>query len=129
VGFRDLDPGERPALGDLGLALPAAAARRLGMRAAAALALDGVGNDEGPVLVHLDVDVIDAAEMPAKQTVTPGQGLTGAEVSDLVTALLASPRAVALEVTEYDPTRDPERVHARTIVDLIVRAAGRRLGA
>src|SRR5262249_61168012 len=92
VGFRALDPGERPALGEIGLALPAPAARRLGMRAAAALALDGVANDDGPVLVHLDVDVIDAAEMPAKQTVTAGAGLTQAERSDLLTALLASPR-------------------------------------
>jgi len=127
VGFRALDPGERPVLGDLGLALPAAPARRLGMRAAAALALDGVGNEDGPILVHLDVDVIDAAEMPAKQYTAGGDGLTYAEVSDLLTALLASPRVVALEVTEYDPSRDPEGTHARKIVDLVVRAAARRL--
>jgi arginase len=127
VGFRALDPGERPALGDLGLALPATAARRLGMRVSAALALDGVGNADGPVLVHVDVDVIDAAEMPAKQFLTPGNGLTLAEVSDLLTALVASPRVVALEVTEYDPSRDPDGSHARKIVDLVVRAVGRRL--
>src|SRR5207245_8450134 len=127
VGFRALDPGERRALGDLCLALPAAAARRLGMRVAAALALDGVGNGDGPVLVHLDVDVIDVAEMPAKQEVTSGDGLTLAEVSDLLTAVVASPRLVALEVTEYDPSRDPDGAHARKIIDLIVRAMGRRL--
>jgi arginase len=127
VGFRALDPGERSALGDLGLALPAAAARRLGMRVAAALALDGVGNADGPIVVHLDVDVIDAAEMPAKQYLTPGSGLTHAEVSDLLTAIVASPRVIALEVTEYDPSRDPEGTQARKIVDLIVRACRRRL--
>jgi arginase len=127
VGFRALDPGERHALGDLGLALPARAARRLGMRVAAALALDGVANEDGPVLVHLDVDVIDSAEMPAKQELTAGDGLTLAEVSDLLTAVMASPRVVALEVTEYDPSRDPEGVHARKVIDLIVRAMGRRL--
>jgi arginase len=127
VGFRAVDPGERPALGDLGLALPATAARRLGMRVAAALALDGVGNGDGPILVHLDVDVIDAAEMPAKQFLTAGQGLAYSEVSDLVTAIVASPRVVALEVTEYDPSRDPQGESARKIVDLVVRATGRRL--
>jgi arginase len=127
VGFRALDPGERRTLGDLGLALPANAARRLGMRIAAALALDGVANDDGPVLVHLDVDVIDAAEMPAKQDVTAGHGLALAEVSDFVTAIMASPRVVALEVTEFDPAKDPDGVHARKVVDLIVRAVGRRL--
>jgi arginase len=127
VGFRALDPGERSILGELGLALPAAAARRLGMRTAAALALDGVGNDDGPIHVHLDVDVIDGVEMPAKQYVTPGPGLTVAEVSDLLTALVASPRVISLEVTEYDPSRDPGGAHGRRIVDLIVRAVGRRL--
>jgi arginase len=127
VGFRALDPGERPVLGELGLALPAGAARRLGMRTAAALVLDGVGNGDGPIHVHLDVDVIDAAEMPAKQTLTPGDGLTFAEVSDLLTALMASPRVIALEVTEYDPSRDPDGVSARKIIDLVVRAVGRRI--
>jgi arginase family enzyme len=86
-----------------------------------------VGNGEGPVLVHFDVDVISAAEMPAKQEVTAGDGLTLAEVSDLLTAIVASPRVIALEITEYDPSRDPERIHARKIVDLVVRAVGRRV--
>ena len=63
------------------------------MRVAAA-SPDGVGNGDGPVLVHLDVDVIDAAEMPAKQF-PHGHGPRYAEVSDLVTAIFASPRVVA----------------------------------
>src|SRR5262249_31314196 len=40
VGYRALDPGERNHLGELGLALPAVAARKLGMRTTAALALE-----------------------------------------------------------------------------------------
>jgi arginase len=127
IGFRELDPGEQRPLGDLGLALPASAARRLGMRTAAALALDGVGNEDGPILVHLDVDVIDPVEMPAKGRTTEGVALSLAEVSDLVTAFLASPRVVAIEVVEYDPSADPEGVHARKIVELLTRALARRL--
>jgi arginase len=127
VGFRELDPGERPPLGDLGLALPAMAARRLGMRATAALALDAVANEDGPVVVHLDVDVIDPAEMPAKSTHTPGAALSLAEVSDLLTALVASPRTVALEVAEFLPDRDPDGACARRVVELIARAVARRL--
>jgi len=88
VGFRVLDPGERDRIGDLGLALPAAAARRVGMRVAAALALDAIANEDGPVLVHLDVDAIEYAEMPVKDP-ADGVGLTIAEVSDLLTALAA----------------------------------------
>jgi arginase len=127
VGFRELEPGEPPPLGDLGLALPAMAARRLGMRATAALALDAVANEDGPLVVHLDVDVIDPAEMPAKGSTTEGAALSLAEVSDLITALVASPRAVALEVAEFQPERDPDGACARRIVDLVTRAVGRRL--
>ena len=127
VGFRELDPGERPALGELGLALPAPAARRLGMRVTSALALDGVGNADGPLVVHLDVDVIDPAEMPAKTNLTPGPGLTLQETGDLLTALLASPRVAALEVCELLPERDPEGIHARKLVELLSRALARRL--
>jgi arginase len=126
VGFRELDPGERRVLGDLGLALPAMAARRLGMRATAALALDAIANGDGPLVVHLDVDVIDPAEMPAKGTQTGGQALSLAEVSDLVTALVASPRTVALEVSEYQPDRDSDGASARRLVELIGRAVARR---
>jgi arginase len=127
VGFRALDPGERHPLGALGLALPASAARKLGMRATAALALDGVENGDGPILVHLDVDVIDPAEMPAKGSMTPGEPLSLAEVSDLLTAILASSRVVALQVCEYDPDRDPDGACARRIVELVARAVSRRL--
>jgi arginase len=126
LGFRELDPGEREPLGDLGLALPASAARKLGMRVTAALALDGVENGDGPVVVHLDVDAIDPAEMPAHDVVTPGTALSLSEVSDLVTALVASPRVVAFDIAEFSPQRDPDGTHGRKLVDLIVRAVARR---
>jgi arginase len=127
LGFRALDPGERPRLGDLGLALPAVAARALGMRVTSALALDGVENDEGPLVVYLDLDVIDPAEMPAKHTLTRGPALSLAEVSDLLTALMASPRVVALGVGEYVPDKDPGGVCARRVVDIVARAVARHL--
>jgi arginase len=127
LGFRSLDPGERPAIGELGLALPAVAARRVGMRVAAALALDAIANEDGPVLVHLDVDAIDHSEMPVKDPID-GAGLTIAEVSDLLTALVASPRVAGLHIAEFNPARDPEGVHARQVIALLVRAVARRVG-
>jgi arginase len=126
VGFRALDHGERRALGELGLALPVAAARSLGMKATAALALDGVENHDGPVVVHLDVDVLDPLEMPAKSPLLPGPGLDWPELSDLLTALVASPRVVALHVAEYDPDLDPDGACARRLVELLARAITRR---
>lgn len=128
VGFRGLDTGERMAIGDLALALPAGAARQVGMRVAAALALDAIANDDGPILVHLDVDAIDYAEMPVKDP-GDGVGLSIAEVSDLITALAASPRVVGLHVAEFNPERDPEGIHAAKVVALLVRAVARRVAA
>jgi arginase family enzyme len=65
--------------------------------------------------------------MPAKGILTEGVALSLAEVSDLVTAFVASRRVVAIEVMEYDPSGDAGGAHARKIVDLIVRALARRL--
>ena len=127
VGFRDLDPGERDAIGDLGLALPAVAAARVGMRVTAALALDAVANEDGPIVIHLDVDAIDYAEMPVKDAVAGG--LSIADLSDLLTALVGSPRVVGLHVAEFDPRRDPEGIHARKVVELLTRAVARRVAA
>jgi arginase len=126
VGFRALDHGERAALGDLGLALPVAAARTLGMTTTAALALDGVENHDGPVVVHLDVDVLDPREMPAKNPIAPGPGLSWAELDALLSALVASPRVVALHMAEFDPDLDPDGGCARKLVELLARALGRR---
>jgi arginase len=97
------------------------------MRAAAALALDAVENGDGPILVHLDVDVLDPVEMPAKDGFTPGEGLSWPELSDLLTRLLASPRVAALELAEYNPEKDPDGSSARKLVDLLARAISRRL--
>jgi len=127
VGFRELDAGERPGIGDLGLALPAEACGRLGVRVVAALALESVENEDGPILVHLDVDTIDPSEMMAKDFLTPGAGLPLSDVSDLLAALLASPRVVALEVAGFQPEEDPEGLYARRIVDLVSRAVARRM--
>jgi arginase len=128
VGFRALDPGERDAIGDLGLALPAPAAARVGMRVTAALALDAVANEDGPILIHLDVDAINYAEMPVKDAVG-GAGLSIADVSDLLTALVGSPRVVGLHIAEFNPARDPEGIHARQVIELLARAVARRVGA
>jgi arginase len=129
LGFRALDPGERSRIADLALALPAAAIRKLGMRVAAALALDAVENADGPLVVHLDVDVLDPSLHPAKPVVTPGEGISWEEASDLLTALLASPRVAALQLTEFNPERDPDGEFARRLVELLARAVSRRLRA
>jgi arginase len=71
--------------------------------------------------VHLDADVIDPETMPAVDSPDPG-GLGLADVGALVRTLVASPRAVGLEVTILDPDLDEDGALAGHFADLIVDA-------
>jgi arginase len=126
IGFRELDPGEKPRLQDLALALSAEETRRLGGRAAGARARAALP-PEIPLVVHLDVDVIDPEEMPARQVLTPGRGLAFSEVEELLEELL--PGAVALLVAEFDPGRDLEGRVAGRLAETLARAVGRRFAS
>ena len=123
LGFRDLDEGEKPRLQKLALSLSAEEMRGLGGKAAAARVLAALP-PEIPLVVHMDVDVLDPSEMPAKQELTPGRGLDWDEVEELLDELL--PSAVALLVAEFDPGRDPEGTAARRLARSLARVVGRR---
>ena len=85
LGGRDLDPGERTEV-----------------------ELAGVGTgvpDEGPVFVHLDLDVLDPSVL-APQFPVPG-GLQAADVRDVLARLRDEGRLVGLEVTALE---DPSGV-------------------
>jgi arginase len=125
LGYRELDPGEQARVSELALALNADAVRSCGARAAAEAALQAIETEA--VFLHWDVDVLDAAVMPAKDTVTPGRGLSWDETETLVTALLASPRVVAMEVTEFNPARDPHAALAHKLVGLLSSAFAARV--
>jgi arginase len=119
LGFRELDPGERAAVAELALARSADEVRRLGAAASAEAALRAIVNDSGPVFVHFDVDVLDPEQLAAKDTLTPGQGLTWEQVEALLTTLVSSPRVVALELCEFNPALDPQGRDARRLVALL----------
>jgi arginase len=127
LGYRVLDEGERRPVGELGLALELAALRAQGMREAAARALAVAARDGAPVVVHLDVDVLEPSELPARNHVTPG-GLTRAELRELLAALVSDPRVVALSVAGYNPEKDADRSSARALVGLLADALGARVG-
>jgi arginase len=69
--------------------------------------------------VHLDVDVLDDAVMPAVDYRHPG-GLTWEEAAEILGGLLASQRACGLEVTIFNPRLDPDGSIARHLADLVV---------
>jgi arginase len=129
LGYRAVDPGERAPQRELALTRSADEVRASGAACAAADALAAVGNDGGPLLVHLDVDVIDASELGAKAPFTPGPGLRFAEIEALLTTLMHSPRVVVLEVCEFSPLLDPGGASARKLVALLTKAVAARLSA
>jgi arginase len=94
--------------------------RRDGLTAALQASLARVARgDLGGFFVHLDADVLDDAVMPAVDYRTPG-GLRFTEVTRIVTAALATGKAVGLELTIFNPTLDPDGSLARELVDMLV---------
>jgi arginase len=69
--------------------------------------------------VHVDVDVLDPAVMPAVDAPSPG-GIAYAELELLIAGLVASPSCVGIEVTVFDPDYDLDGVHARDVADTLV---------
>jgi arginase len=93
---------------------PAAA----GDEAAAALAAG-----PGQFWLHVDLDVLSSAAMPAVDYLLPG-GLEWDELSELLRPLAASPALVGVDVTIYNPSLDPERRLAPRIVRLLAEGLG-----
>jgi arginase len=129
LGYRALDPGEQAALAGLALAWSAGELLERGMARGSAAALAAIDNAGGPVVVHVDVDVLDPSAMPAKATLTPGPGLGWSELESLLVSLCASSRVVALEVCEFNPEADASGDSARRLVAVIAAAVAARDGA
>lgn len=102
VGARDLDPAEPPALAEAGVARVAAG--RLGEDLPAAL--DALRRRVERVYLHLDLDVLDAAEGAANPYAAPG-GPSLAETERALEEVHARFRVVAAAVTALDPAIDP----------------------
>jgi arginase len=95
-----------------------------GVRAigAAAAARQAVGR-LGDYWVHLDVDVLDDALMPAVDYRLPG-GLSWAELESVLRTALGDERAVGLDVTIFNPRLDPDGSIAARLVECLCRGLG-----
>lgn len=124
-GVDRLDPSEEEALRKFPLrCFPADEIKRMGAGAAAQLALERVHAAGAEFVLHLDVDVI--ADFPA--TNYPGSGgLTLDDVREALEVFAQAKNLAALEVTAYNPSKDPEGAAAKTIVDLLAGALEKRL--
>lgn len=92
----------------------------MGMDAAARRAVEHLRATH-PIWVHVDLDVLDAAVLPAVDT--PGTpGLTFEELTRLLSRLRQTGRILGVDVTIYDPHLDPDNAHPSAIVGCV--AAG-----
>jgi arginase len=73
------------------------------------------------IWLHVDLDVLDRGVLPAVDS--PGSpGLDFPRLAGLVATLVGSGRIIGVDVTIYDPDRDPEGRYASGIVDCLGRA-------
>jgi arginase len=76
--------------------------------------------------VHVDVDVLEPAVMPAVDAPEPG-GIAYAELELLLAELVATPKCLGMELTVFDPDYDPDGRYAEEVTDTLVAALARLL--
>lgn len=123
-GFRDAKhaaaEGSQPLPPTL-RAIDLATVRERGFERAARDALAHLERENGPAgfWIHLDADVLDDTIMPAVDYRLP-DGLSWDELSGVLRAAVASPRAVGLGITIFNPTLDPDGRIVRRLVEALV---------
>ena len=71
--------------------------------------------------IHVDADVIDSSLLPAVDSPEP-DGLTFEQLTAILRRLLESPRVVGLDLTIYDPDRDPGLHGGKRLTEVLVDA-------
>ena len=74
--------------------------------------------------VHLDADVLHESIMPAVDSPNEN-GITFAQLTDLLRVLLASSHAIGMEVTIFDPELDPKGEYAAALVEALANGFNR----
>jgi arginase len=124
-GFRDEQEAESygsPPLAEKIKAMSLQTVRRMGLAAATKEALacaSGQGTRE--FWIHFDADVLDDAIMPAVDYHLP-DGLTWEEIEHVLSAALAHPKAVGMEVTIFNPSLDKDGKILAAFMEMLTRA-------
>lgn len=93
--------------------------RQMGPAEAAKKALDCAAQDQtNGAWLHLDVDSLDPEIVPAVDTIDRG-GFSREEARATLQVLLSDPRLRGMQLTIYDPDRDPDRRYGHLILDII----------
>ena len=95
--------------------------RRVGADEAARAAVEHLCRpDLDGFWIHLDVDVLDDAIMPAVGYRMP-DGLSWQELEAILNAATRSGRAIGIDITIFEPTRDKDGTIARELVNTLAR--------
>jgi arginase len=124
-GVARLDPPEAQLLTKSPLrCFHAADVQRMGAAAAAHAAVERIHAKGYEFILHFDVDVI--ADFPA--TNYPGTGgLSLDEVREALEVFATQKHLAAIEVTAYNPTKDPDGSGAKLLIDLLTGVLEKRL--
>ncbi|HQR37800.1 MAG TPA: arginase [Blastocatellia bacterium] len=127
IGIRDIDPGERALIKELGVrAFSAREMDERGMNAIMDEALDIASRGTAGYHVTLDVDFIDPRFAPGVGTPVPG-GATYRESHLAMERIADHGAAVSLEYTELNPIYDVRNQSAEVGVELLLSALGKSI--
>jgi arginase len=73
-------------------------------------------------VVHFDVDVLDALDLPLADIATYGTGMRLDQVGPLLRTLVADPRVVGMTIVEANPDHDPDGTSVRRLVAALAAA-------
>jgi len=124
-GVHRLDPSEEEVLRQSPLRRYLAHdVQRMGAAAAAQAAVDRIHSSSHEFVLHFDVDVISDFQA----TNYPGSGgLSLEEVREALIVFVQQKHLAALEITAYNPTKDPDGTAAKLLVDLLADVLENRL--
>jgi arginase len=125
-GIRNLDPGEKELVRNLGVrVITMSDIDQLGVKAAVQEALDAF-QGAGGIHVSVDMDAMDPIEAPGVGTPWPG-GLTYREAHLAMELMAASGHVASMEVVEVNPIADHENRTGKFAEELILSALGRTI--
>jgi arginase len=127
VGLRDVDPGEKTRIRELGVhAFSMTDIDKLGMERVMERALELSGGAGEALHVSFDMDGIDPSEAPGVGTPVRG-GLTYREAHLAMEMVADTGRLGSLEITEINPIFDEHNKTAELAVELILSALGKTI--
>jgi arginase len=103
--------------------------RRTGVTAAAESAVARMQGGQHEFVLHVDLDAISHADFPAATYGAGDGGLSLADAQKAMAIFASRPNMIALEVSTYNPTLDPDGSAAKVLVELLVGILTVRLAA